>query len=301
MLSLGYANHWPDASVPQEKYLFQYPIPSLLAEQFIEWHKTRNLNVSNGLIAACQIVFYKLGQQQKLPIILIHSGREGSQYKSVVGLFSEYKRINLILTNDYKFIDCINSIEAQLIKTAPYQKCSHYIKDEGLKGEGLSFGQYITYRFKKMFFMKRFQESKLNSIVIDYYIKALSRAESMRRAVLLKYRLNQLFKINIPLQKPHRLRVLISVTPSFFMKESYDEMRFANLNYTFPSDYGCLDRPVGNQTLWIYFTRTLQGKYLLSINAPLTTECKDQIAKELQQVMIKILANKSITVDDLIS
>ena len=91
-------------------------------EQFIEWHKTKNINVSTGLIAACQIVFYKMSHQKKIPFILIHSGREGSQYKSIVGLFSEYKRINITLNEDDKFIDLINSIEEQLIKNSPLSK-----------------------------------------------------------------------------------------------------------------------------------------------------------------------------------
>lgn len=77
----------------QKKYLFHYPIDSHRAEQFIEWHKTKNMNVSTGLIAVCHIAFYKLSRQKNVPFIQIHSGREGSQYNSIVGLFSEYKKI----------------------------------------------------------------------------------------------------------------------------------------------------------------------------------------------------------------
>lgn len=76
----------------QDKYLFHYPIDSQLMEQFIEWHRTRNINVSTGLIAACHLALYQLSHQKKIPFVLIHSGREGSQYNSVVGVFVEYKK-----------------------------------------------------------------------------------------------------------------------------------------------------------------------------------------------------------------
>ena len=121
MLDFGKKYHLPDAA-KQSKNLFHYPLASQAVKKFMDWHQEKNINVSTGLIAACQIVFYKLAQQNKVPIILIHSGRAGSHYKYTVGLFSEYKRINVTLNKEDRFIDCINTIEEELIKTATYRK-----------------------------------------------------------------------------------------------------------------------------------------------------------------------------------
>ncbi|CZI64824.1 TPA: SDR family NAD(P)-dependent oxidoreductase [Legionella pneumophila subsp. pneumophila] len=298
MLSFGNRYHLSDTS-KQTKHLFHYPIDPQHAEQFINWHKAQNINVSTGLIAACQIVFYKLSRQNKIPIILIHSGREGGEYKSTLGLFSEYKRINLTLNENGQFIDCIHSIEEQLLKTAPYQKCSHLIKDSGLKGSSLSFGQYLTLALNKMFMLKHFKESKLHSIIIDYYLKYLSRLLSFKKNISMKQRLNQLFKLDMSLQKPERLRVLVSVTPSFFTKERPD-MSFANLDYSYPNHFGCMDRPIGNRTLWIYFSKNQDGEYQISINAPLTIECKNKIGSGLSQFITTFVENNNCNIAELI-
>lgn len=299
MLNFGDENHWPDAAVPQSQYLFHYPIDPQFIEQFKDWHKAKNINISSGLIAACQIVFHKMTRQKKIPIILIHTGREGSEYNSIVGLFSEYKRINLSLNIKNKFVDCVKSIEEQLLKTAPYQKCSYFIKNSGLKGYRLSIGEYLLFKFNQFFQTKHFKKSKLNSKIIDYYLEYLSRIESMRINSKIKHKLNKLFKWNIPLQKPARLKVLINITPSFFVKE-LPHMSFANIDYTYPSYFGCLDRPIGNETLWIYFSNNSLGEYQLSINGPLTTECKDQIALNFNKIISKFGKSTEHNITDLI-
>lgn len=298
MLSFDDFYHLSDTT-QQSKHLFHYTIDPQNAEQFINWHKAKNINVSTGLITACQIVLYKLSQQNKIPIILIHSGREGGEYKSTIGLFSEYKRINITLNKNTQFIDCINSIEEQLVKTAPYQKCSHLIKDSGLKGSNLSFGQYLTLALNKVLLLKHFKESKLHSLIIDYYLKYLSRLVSFKKRISMKHKLNQLFKLGISLQKPERLRVLISVTPSFFSK-GLPDMHFANIDYTYPNHFACMDRPIGNRTLWLYFSKNQYGEYQISINAPLTTECKDEIGKGLNQFIAAFVDNNNLNITELI-
>lgn len=296
-LSLGQINHLPDAA-KQTQHLFHYPIAAQCVEQFINWHKEKNMNVSTGLVALCHLAFYKISHQKKIPIILIHSGREGSQYKSIVGLFSEYKRINMTLNEGYRLIDWIKSIEAQLLKTAPYQKCSHLIKERGLKGSRLSLSQYLAYRVNKLVLTQHFKKSMLHSTIIDYYQKYLSKIACIKKNNSIKHRFNTLFKLNRPLQKPKRLRVLLSITPSFFSKELQNR-RFADLDYTFPSHLGCVNRPIGNQTLWVYFSKNQQGEYLLSINGPLTTECKDEIAKHFNHMMAKFVEHHEYNLADL--
>lgn len=290
MLYLGKANHLPDAA-NQEQHLFHYPIKPRPVEQFIQWHKDKNINVSTGLIAACQIVFYQMCRQKNIPIILIHSGREGSQYQSTVGLFSEYKKINIALEPQDKFIDFIRSIEDQLLKTAPYQKCSHFIKDSGLTGARLSVGQYLSFIMTSLLSAKNFQGSKLNQILIKYYLKYLGRVLSIRTVLSLKNKMNTLFKWKLALQKPARLRVIISITPSFFTRESVDQ-KFANLGYSFPSHFGCMDRPISNRTLWIYFSRDQEGNYQLSINGPLTKEAKERISIHFNELIAKLAENE---------
>ena len=298
MLSFGKHYHLADAA-NQPRNLFHYPLDAPVVQKLVAWHKEKNINVSSGLIAACQIVFYKLSQQNKIPIILIHSGRSGSQYKYVVGLFSEYKRINISLNEDYQFIDCLNTIEEQLIKTVSYQSCSHFIKNHGLKGTHLPFSQYWEFIKNKFVLGALFKQTKLPTTIINYYIEYLSRMLANRKSILWKFKLNNLFKLQMPLQKPDRMRVLLSVTPSFFTKET-PEMRFANLDYSFPGHFDCMDRPVGNQTLWVYFSKNQQGEYQLSINGPLTIECKKQMAMELNVLLAKIVDDERHTVADLI-
>lgn len=298
LLNLGQAYHLPDSS-NQQKHLFHYPLAARSIERFIDWHKTKNMNVSTGLIAACQLVFCKMSQQDKIPVILIHSGREGSQYKSVVGLFSEYKRINLSLNQEHTFIDCVAAVEAELVKTTPYQKCSHFIKDSGLKGSGLSIGQYLSFKWNNLFLMKYFKASKLHSRIINYYLMYLSQITSQRRKISIKRNINQLLNLNIPLQKPDGLRVLISITPSFFATKHQD-MQFADLRYSFPSHFGCMDRPIGNRTLWIYFSKNQSGGYQLSINGPLTEDCKDQLARHFSKIIAEFVENNERNVADLI-
>lgn len=299
LLSLGHGNHLPDAAI-QSQFLCHYPIPNHIMDSFFVWHKKQNINVTSGLIAACQIAFYTISHQNKIPVILIRSGREGSRYKSVVGLFSEYKRINLSLDEKSRFIDCIQTIEEHILKTAPYQQCSHFIKDLGFKNSKLTFSQYFSYAINKLLLTKQFKESKINSLVIKYYLKYLSRTKTFKNSLLIKQKINELFNLSLPIQKPDRLRVLISITPSLFAKEQQD-MRFGHLNYFYPSHFSCMDRPISNKTLWVYFSKNQHGEYQLSINGPLTQECKDQISIELNKIITHIGEHDSCTVDELIN
>ena len=300
MLYFGSENHVPDATAYQPKHLFHYTIAPSLMDAFIDWHKANNLNISNGLIAACQLVFRNISGQKKFPITLIHSGREGSAYKSVVGLFAEYKRINIGVNNDDTLIDCIQSIEGELLKTASYQKCSHLIKDKGFKGARGSIGQYLSAALNKRFLTKYFKNSQLNARLIDYYLAFFSQSVAHKKRVIIKHKLNQLLNGNSALQAPDRLSVLISITPSFFVREPED-MHFANLDYTFSSHFGCLDRPIGNQALWIYFTKNQKGEYQLSINGPLTTACKDYISAEFNHIISTFLGSAKHKITDLIT
>ncbi|RUR17124.1 SDR family NAD(P)-dependent oxidoreductase [Legionella septentrionalis] len=297
-LYFGEHAHLADAT-RQTKNLFHYPLPHEMMEKFINWHQHHNLNVSTGLIAACQIAFYKLSGQNNIPIILIHSGREGSQYKSVLGLFSEYKRINISVKDEDTFLDCIKCIENELIKAAPYQKCPHLIKDKGLADFHFSLMEYIVFKWQQVRWKHAFVKNNINATLTDYYFKYLSHLSVDKKFINLKYKLNRWFNWNIPLQKPRSLRTLISITPSFFTKE-VESAQFGDLNYTFPNHFSCVDRPIGNETLWIYFSKSFKGEYLFSINAPLTTACKDQLAAEFNQVIAKFLKNESLSIEELL-
>ncbi|PWY55008.1 polyketide synthase [Legionella qingyii] len=297
MLYLGHKYFMPISS--QKKYLFHYPIDSHQAEQFIEWHRTKNMNVSTGLIAACHLVFYKLSRQKKIPFIQIHSGREGSQYNSVVGLFSEYKRLNIAVHDQYTFIDFIKSIEDQQLKTASFQKCSHVIKNSEFKDSGLTISHYLFYRWNKLWLTKQFKNSKLHSMIVDFYLKYLSWAEVIGFNASLKRKVNKLFKLNITLQKPERLRILVNITPSFFSKAA-PESSHTILKYQYANHFGSEDRPVTNRSLWVLFSKNQEGEYLISLNGPITTQCKELIAHEFNQVIAKVVESDGYTVDDLI-
>ncbi|CAM2802873.1 SDR family NAD(P)-dependent oxidoreductase [Legionella worsleiensis] len=298
LLSFGKNYHLPDAAI-QSQFLCHYPIPNHTLDQFFSWHKERNINITSGLVAACQIAFYKISRQNKIPVILIHNGREGSRFKSVVGLFSEYKRINLVLDVTQRFIECIQAIEQQIIQTAPYQKCSHFIKDLGFKNSKLDFSQLISYMINTVLLRNTFKKSQINSLIINYYLKYLSRTKTFKYSLLIKNKINQLFNLNIPMQKPDRLRVLISITPSLFVKEQH-ERRFAHLNYSYPSHFGCMDRPISNKTLWIYFSKNQHGEYILSINGPLTQECKDQISNEVNKIIAQSIKDDDSCIKELL-
>ncbi|ARM34745.1 SDR family NAD(P)-dependent oxidoreductase [Legionella longbeachae] len=296
MLYLGPQYFMSTAS--QKKYLFHYPIDSRRAEQFIEWHKTKNMNVSTGLIAVCHIAFYKLSRQKNVPFIQIHSGREGSQYNSIVGLFSEYKKINSALREEYRFIDFIKAIDEQQLKAAPYQKCSHVIKNNEFQGAGLAMAHYLRYKWNKFWLAKQFKKSKLDSKLIDIYLKYLSWAEVIDYSTAIKLKWNKLFKTNIPLQKTERLRVLINITPSFFGKPIQD-FDVSPLKYQYANHFSSEDRPTNSHVLWILFSKNQKGEYLFSINGPLTTQAKDLIAAEFNQIIAKLLENDKYTIADL--
>lgn len=299
MLSFGSRYHVADAA-QQLVHLSHYGINQEALERFAGWHQARNINVSTGLIAACQIVFYMMSGQSKIPLILIHSGREGSEYKSVVGLFSEYKRINSVLDVDSTFVDYVRTLDEQLLVTGPYQKCSHFIKDVGLRGVGLSFGQYLTFWINRWRLGAAFRGSRLSDGIVDLYLRYLSRIESIKQVISFKSRLNRLFGWHIPLQKPDRLRVLMSVTPSFFSKELTDR-RFAGLDYSFPNHFACMDRPISNRTLWVYFSRNQEGEPVLSINGPLTVEARELIARLFHQIMLRVVEDDGDQIGSLIA
>jgi hypothetical protein len=76
--------------------------------------------------------------------------------------------------------------------------------------------------------------------------------------------------------------------------------RFADLEYNFPNHYACSNRPIGNRTLWVYFTRNQEGECLLSINGPLTQEAKDQLALEVNKIIAKLANKGELSIKDLV-
>ncbi len=297
-LSLGRAHHLPDAEL-ESVNLFHYPMDEQFVEQFKEWHKERNINVSTGLITAFHIVFYKISSQIKIPILVLHNGRERSHYDAIVGLFFEYKRVNITLNENYKFIEFFKSIENEFIKTAPFQNSSIYIKDNGLKEPSFSMGRKAITLYNKLFTSKKFKMSYPNAMLRPYYLKSLSKLIWDTKNFAFKERLNQVLHTKLPVLKPDRMTVIFNITASFFIKQRRDN-NFFDLDMTNPNHYGGIDRSIGNQTLLICFTKDQYDQYRLSINGPLTKDCKDLIAQELKNVMTKIMENDEYRITDLI-
>jgi hypothetical protein len=108
-----------------------------------------------------------------------------------------------------------------------------------------------------------------------------------------------MFNWNIPLLKPRPVNVCINITAGFFKDPPH--MRFADLDYNYATHFASLDRPIGNQYLWIIFTRNQNGEYLVSINAPLTEKCRDQIASEIVKFIKKLVKNDEANIAELIS
>lgn len=289
-------HHQPDAH-NQSKNLFNYLLDTQFIEKFMDWHKEKNLNMSTGLIAALHIVFYKLSSQKKIPVMILHNGREGSGCDSVVGLLIEYKRINITLHEDYKFMDFFRSIEGEFIKAASFQKCPYYIKNIGLKESRFSIGQYVASLYHYVLLSKQFKLSRLHSITRDHYLRHMGKLTWLATKFHIKRYLNRLLNINLRLSKPHRMSVVFNIGASFFIKEPRDN-RFADLDTNIPNYYGNLDHYLGNQTLWIFFTKDQYDRYTLSINGPLTADCKDLIAQGLNDVMVKIMENDEYRIID---
>ncbi|MGL5741200.1 MAG: SDR family NAD(P)-dependent oxidoreductase [Legionella sp.] len=297
MLYLG--RKYTSYDTDERKYLFHYSLNPRLVAAFIEWHKTKNINVSTGLIAICHLVFYKLVRQKKMPFMLFHSGREGSKYKSIIGTFSEFKRINSTFNEHDRFIDFVKSLEEQQIKTAPYQKCSQVIRNYEHKGFRYAIGYHAMKLWNKLFLKKQFKKTKLNPLLIDYYLEYFSWSKAISNNIDIKYTLNTWFNLNIPLRQPERLRVLVNITPSFFTKTLVDQ-RFANLSYSYPNHFGSEDRPINSRSLWILFSRNQEGEYFLSINGPLTTHSKDLFASEFNQIVTRLLEQDESILADII-
>lgn len=297
-LYLGKEYHLADASAPQEHYMWHYPLSNSLVEQFILWHKGKNLNVSSGLIVLTHLVFYALGANSTLPISLIHTGRIGEEYQKTIGLFAEYKRINNILNDKNNFTDCIHFLDEQLLKTAPYQKCPAVIKDSLRLLANWTLGGYVYYLWNRFKRAKDFNNVEMLPYLRKLYLMYLSTLGFYRFKRNLRIKLKRLF--GWPLLKPMPVSVLISVTPSFFAKEAPSE-QVANLELSYPHHFAYADIPIGNQALWVYFTKDQHGCYQLSLNAPFTKECQNEVARLFNEYMAKILEYDALTVSDLLS
>jgi acyl transferase domain-containing protein len=269
-------------STRPDKYLTHYPIDENLMKDFINWHSSRNINISTGLIAACHYAFYQINQQNKLAIITLHSGREGSTYNSVLGLFIEQKRINSTLDPNAGFYDFVLALDEQQLISAPYQACFSVIKNRDLMSSKYRTASKLLYFWNRIMLTKAFKKAKLHSILIDYYLEYFSWIAAQFKAYAIKESLTKLIPFTI--FAPKGLRVLINITPSFFGKTAED-MHFANLTYEYPSHFGSEDRYTGDWTIWILFSRNLQGEYLISINGPVSQECKDEIAKNFSNIV----------------
>ncbi|KTD57613.1 SDR family NAD(P)-dependent oxidoreductase [Legionella shakespearei] len=295
-LNLGSEHHLPDAA-RQAQNLFHYPMDEHFVEQFKDWHKERNMNVSTGLIAAFQIVFYKLSAQKKIPIMVLHNGREDSRYNATVGLCIEYKRINITLDEQYTYKEFFKSIENEFIKATPFQKCSQYIKSIGFKESPFSIIHQAITLYDKLFAAKKLKVSHPNATARSYYLKNLSKSKWINTAFLVKDWLNQHLHTKLRLLKPNRMSVVFNINASFFLKRPVDD-KFADLDMAIPNHYGSVDRAIGNRTLWIFFTKDQNNHYRVSINGPLTSESKDLIAQELNHVMKKIMENDEYKITD---
>ncbi|WP_233586526.1 SDR family NAD(P)-dependent oxidoreductase [Legionella sp. km772] len=297
-LYLGQKYHLPDAAILQEHYMWHYPLANSVVEQFITWHRAKNLNISSGLIALTHIVFYALGANKTLPLTLIHTGREGDDYKTTIGLFAEYKRINNVINENNHFIDCIHFIDEQMLKTAPYQKCPSLIKEKNVQGAAPNLMEYLIYLGIKLKRGKSFKALGLHPYLNKLYLFYLSRITFSNFSGRIRGYLNRWF--GLPLLKPAALHALISVTPSFFAKQT-PSTHIGNLELSYPNYFAFADRPVGNKALWVYFTRDQFGEYQLSLNGPLTQQCQNEIAKLFNDLMVKILEDEKLRVGDLIT
>lgn len=297
-LSFERTHHLPDAS-DAIQHLFHYPMDKQFVEQFKEWHKTKNINVSTGLIAASHIVFYKMSSQKQIPITVLHNGREGSNYGSVVGLFLEYKRINIALDENYTFMEFFKCLENEFIKAAPFQRCAKHIKNIGLKESRLSIIQKAIALYYKLVLSKKFKVSHHNAMTRSYYLTSLGLMRWFTASFVFKDKLNQVLHTNLRLLKPKKLAVVFNIPSGFFIKEPSNN-KFSDLEIISPNHYGSMDRAIGSENLWIYFTKDQCDQYRLSINGPLTKDCKDLFAQELNKVMTKIMENGEHRITEMI-
>lgn len=297
-LYFGSANHLADASSPQEHYLINYPLDAALVAKFNQWHTLKNVNISSGLIALCHLTFYALTGQYKIPITIMHTGREGAQYQHCVGLFAEYKRINSIINESNSYSDLLDFIEEQLILSAPYQRCSYLIKNKVLKGR-LNLGEFLIVGWHRLRYTRLFKKIGLHHETIKVYLNYLGKFYFGRLSILTKWALKRQFNWDLSLQKPHPLHVLISITPSFFSK-SPEVGTMGDLHYDYPNHYAYANRSIGNQNLGVFFTKDQKGVVHFSINGPLTKECKDKIAATLVTVLKAILSDEKLNIAHLI-
>lgn len=91
---------------------------------------------------------------------------------------------------------------------------------------------------------------------------------------------------------------MINITPSFFGKPIQD-FDVSPLKYQYANHFSSEDRPTNSHVLWILFSKNQKGEYLFSINGPLTTQAKDLIAAEFNQIIAKLLENDKYTIADL--
>ncbi|WP_058480577.1 SDR family NAD(P)-dependent oxidoreductase [Legionella waltersii] len=290
--------HLPDPS-GESQHQFHYALDQEIIDSVIHWHSAQNLNISSGLTAASLMALSAVSNKSNIAFNLIHNGREYSKYQTVVGLFAEYKRLNIRINKNQSLRECINEFEKQLNETAPYQSCLHSIKDKGLKSDKSSYSMLLLETMNRLRLYNRFKKSKLSKKVINEYIHTYNAMLANTKSIHFKQTLNKWLNWKLPLINVEGLKVVITMTTSFFNKE-IPSNTIANLKYNYPSHFGCLERPIGIHTLWIYFSRNQFGEPTFSINGAVTTECKDKIAESLKHILKKFTENNEITMEELI-
>lgn len=84
-------------------------------------------------------------------------GEKGANIIQLLVCFQNIK-INSALKEEYCFIDFIKAIDEQQLKAAPYQKCSHVIKNNEFQGAGLAMTHYLRYKWNKFWLTKQFKK-----------------------------------------------------------------------------------------------------------------------------------------------
>ena len=288
-LRLGSQYLYFDA-LAQSKHLQHFVLEKEAFNDFKQWHLNYDKQVNFGLVVLTHALLSGMSLSPLFPIKLMYTDKQGRGQHKVCGLFTEYKQIILDFKHANTFKEQVECVEAELVKTAPYQSCSHLIKNVGFAKSTLNIVHHSFYFFVKIFKSHLFKKIKMPKLLRKLYLHNIAAVYAMRLIVSTKYYLNHIFRDFFAYFPRRSLTPVISFMPSLHYNKTDD--RAEGFRHEFPQHVACENKFVGNNSLWIYFSKDQKDNYIFSINGPILPGVKEEMAKQMNIALRAFINDK---------
>lgn len=263
----------------QQTFLEHFLIENTVVKNFSEKCQAQKLNLQYALMAISYLSLQKLSQQKSFFLYYFESPRSLSEWQNI-GLFSEIKKIKVTSNKDLNFHSIYQNIESEALNLSVMQNAPIFFKN---KIYANCIQRFLNMMIKPYLFnnkLKQLKNACINPYISDKIIQQGAQLFGQQYIIKLKSLLNKLPLINLPLLKPMPLNIYLNIYHSFFLQEK-NNPNFADLKCSIPEHLSSLDRNFGNKNLFIYFTKNFQDQCYISINGPLTKQCRQLMAKTI--------------------